>query len=121
MAAESVSLEGAGPVPLVLPPELTHEQAAACLELLLKSAGQQADARQPLCVDAGLLQRFDSSALAVLLALRRAGQRQGRGFQVLHLPERLHTLAGLYGVGALLDTAANGIGPVAASKPASSP
>lgn len=111
----------ADPALLVLPPELTHAQAVACLELLQQTAAQQTDRAQPLRVDAGLLQRFDSSALAVLLALRRASQRQGRGFEVLHLPQRLRTLAGLYGVDALLGTARIEAGPVTAPEPAPSP
>ena len=58
-----------------------------------------------MLVDASALQRFDSSALAVLLQCRREGMSQGRGFTVRALPERLRSLAKLYGVDLLLPAA----------------
>ena len=48
------------------------------------------------------LQRFDSSALAVLLSLRRSCQRHGKTLAMRGLAPRLRTLAGLYGVSGLL-------------------
>jgi len=48
------------------------------------------------------LRAFDSSALAVLLACRRAAMQQQRHFAVHHLPPTLAALAGLYGVQELL-------------------
>lgn len=89
---------------LVLPGELTHQQAPAALNLLLQAA--RAEAGPEVCVDAGTLTRFDSSALAVLLEVRRACLRDGKSFVVRDLGARLRTLAGLYGVGALLPPAA---------------
>ncbi len=89
---------------LVLPAELTHAQARACLGLLRKTAAAEPGAQ--VLVDATALTRFDSSALAVLLALRRACQRQGKTLAVRGLAPRLRTLAGLYGVGGLLAEAA---------------
>ncbi len=86
---------------LSLPVELTNAQATACLAEL--SAGlRQADSAAPVVIDASRLERFDSSALAVLLELRRICAAGGRVFAVQLLPERLQTLAGLYGVAALL-------------------
>ena len=82
---------------LVLPPELTHVQASACLELMQATAASEPDG-QPLEVDVGGLEHFDSSALAVLLSLRRMAVRQGRGFAVRGLSGRLQELARLYGV-----------------------
>lgn len=81
---------------LILPPELTHRQASACLRLLLQ--GLQALQGPRLVVDAGPLAVFDSSALAVLLECRRAALAAGRRFAVQGLPPALTGMAGLYGV-----------------------
>ncbi len=63
---------------------------------------------RPWRVDAGGLQRFDSSCLALLMELRR---RAGSGgLELLHAPERLRTLAQAYGVGFVLD-GGHGEGP----------
>jgi phospholipid transport system transporter-binding protein len=51
------------------------------------------------------LQKFDSSAIAVLLECRREAQIQGKSFSVRGLPERLRALAALYGVAQLLPAA----------------
>ncbi|MFT3812403.1 MAG: STAS domain-containing protein [Acidovorax sp.] len=89
---------------LVLPPELTHRQAAACLRLLMQ--GLAAHREPQLVVDAGALATFDSSALAVLLECRREALQRGKGFAVKGLPQALAGMAGLYGVGELLPAAA---------------
>lgn len=83
---------------LVLPPELTHVQASACLELMQATAASEPGGGQPLEVDVGGIEHFDSSALAVLLSLRRLAVRQGRGLVVRGLTGRLQELARLYGV-----------------------
>lgn len=87
---------------LVLPAELTHDRAMASLHMLLQGLATQ---QGPVLVDAGALQRFDSSALAVLLQCRRESLSQGRGFTVRGMPERLRALARLYGVDQLLPAA----------------
>ena len=89
---------------LVLPTELTHAQAAACLRMLVQAQKAQQDAQ--VVVDAGALARFDSSALAVLLACRRAVRAQGKAFAVKAMPAALDRLARLYGVRELLADAA---------------
>ena len=53
-------------------------------------------------MDAGALRHFDSSAVAVLLELRREAQAQGRVLRVLRWPARLQALVALYGVQELL-------------------
>ena len=54
-------------------------------------------------VDAGPLQRFDSSALAVLLEIERHRRRPGAGpSRSVGVPAKLAALAKLYGVDALL-------------------
>jgi len=88
---------------LVLPPELTHRQASACLRLLLQ--GLQALQGPRLVVDAGPLAVFDSAALAVLLECRREALTRGKDFAVKGLPAGLASMAGLYGVDGLLPAA----------------
>ena len=90
---------------LVLPAQLTYAHAAASLHMLrLAARGDSGDA---LLADASALTHFDSSALAVLLDVRREGLRQGRRLRVLGMPERLRNLADLYGVLALLESDAS--------------
>ncbi|MBY4594672.1 STAS domain-containing protein [Ottowia caeni] len=86
---------------LVLPAELTHAQAAPCLNMLLKAA--RAEPGDSVLVDATALTRFDSSALAVLLECRRECLLDGKkSFAVRGLTPRLRELAGLYGISDLL-------------------
>ena len=85
---------------LQLPAELTHLQARELTQRL----GQEVMAlgESIVAVDASALDRFDSSALAVLLQLRRDALSAGKRFSVKGLPQRLRELAGLYGVAELL-------------------
>lgn len=90
---------------LKLPAQLTHDQALACVADLKKAWPQAmaaAGSGQPVVLDASLLERFDSSALAVLLACRRMALASGQGLAVRGLPPRLRQLAGLYGIGELI-------------------
>lgn len=82
-----------------------HQEAQACvadLERALPQALAAAGPGQPVVLDASALQRFDSSALAVLLACRRMVLASGQGMAVRGLPPRLRQLAGLYGIGELI-------------------
>ena len=81
---------------LVLPTELTQKQASACLRMLVQVLKSGAEAE--VVVDATALARFDSSALAVLLELRRESLAIGKRFAVQGLPVRLGNLATLYGI-----------------------
>jgi phospholipid transport system transporter-binding protein len=87
---------------LSLPATLTQNDASACLEQL--TDGLKSEATQ-VVVDAARLRSFDTSALAVLLALRRECARAGKHFAVQGLPQRLRDLASLYGVESLLPSA----------------
>lgn len=87
---------------LSLPATLTHEQAKACVVQLTQAL--RAEAAQ-VVVDAAKLRDFDSSALAVLLELRRECARAGKRFVVQGLPSRLLDLAKLYGISGLLPSA----------------
>lgn len=84
---------------LVLPAELTHKQASACLRMLIQGLPSQAT---KVVVDAGSLLRFDSTTLAVLLEFRRASLARSKGFEIRGMAPRLVDLARLYGVADLL-------------------
>jgi len=83
-----------------LPERLTLGEAGAALAALRRSLAGQGDAE--LTIDASALSHFDSSAVAVLLELRREAQAQGRVLRVLRWPARLQALVALYGVQELL-------------------
>jgi phospholipid transport system transporter-binding protein len=88
---------------LVLPADLTRGQASACLQMLTQ--GLRALTDKQVVVDAGALERFDSSALAVLLELRRESKAQGKSLTIQALPPRLNDLATVYGIAELLTPA----------------
>ena len=84
---------------LQLPATLTHDQASACLRELGQALATEPG---PAVLDATALISFDSSALAVLLELQRAGARLNKKVVVQGLSDRLIALAILYGVEGLL-------------------
>lgn len=85
---------------LALPALLTHDQATACAQTLgLRIRAEQSDA---VCIDASALEKFDSSALAVLLQCRRDSVACGKSFAVTGQPLKFRELADLYGIGELL-------------------
>lgn len=92
---------------LKLPPILTQTTAMACLRDLGAALGAQP---AEVVVDAQALTRFDSAALAVLLALRREAIKLKKTFTTVGLPVRLTDLARLYGINELLPDA--GLPPV---------
>lgn len=85
---------------LVLPAELTHRQATACLRMLMQ--GLRVQKEPAVVVDATALVVFDTSALAVLLECRREALSVHKSFAVQGLPAALGGMAGLYGVRELL-------------------
>jgi phospholipid transport system transporter-binding protein len=88
---------------LVLPAELTHDQAPACSRMLAQALRSEGEAT--VVADAGALEHFDSSALAVLLDCRREALARGKSFAVARMPARLRELASVYGVVGLLPAA----------------
>lgn len=92
---------------LKLPPTLMHAQADACLSQWIGQLQGHAGPApaEPVRVDASALSDFDSSALAVLLGLRRVAKTQGRAVLVEGMSARLRELATLYGVLDLLQPA----------------
>lgn len=87
---------------LVLPSDITHVNARTCAHMLAQALRA---IPQAVVADASGLQKFDSSAIAVLLECRREAQLLGKSFSVRGLPERLRSLAALYGVAELLPAA----------------
>lgn len=86
---------------LSLPQRLTQIEATAFLAQA-RAQVLQVGRGATLLLDASALQMFDSSAVAVLLALRRTAQAAGSVLQVQGTPPRLRDLLTLYGVATLL-------------------
>jgi phospholipid transport system transporter-binding protein len=85
---------------LTVPIQLTHAKAQACLADWLSRVPVGRGA--VVTLNAANLQHFDSSALAVLLALRREILARGQQLVLEQVPFRLSELAVLYGVDELL-------------------
>lgn len=89
---------------LALPESVGHQNA----ELLLQQLQQQLQGQlaaggcDHVEVDAAALRQFDSSALALLLALLRTAQHKQCAWKVTNPPDRLLDLAALYGLETLL-------------------
>ncbi|MGN6389984.1 MAG: STAS domain-containing protein [Burkholderiaceae bacterium] len=79
------------------PTRLTFAEARAAFR-----AGLDAIAAGQTEIDLGGVTTIDSSAVALLLAWRRAASAAGKPLRLLHLPAGLLSLAALYGVTALL-------------------
>lgn len=79
------------------PTALTFAEAAEVLQAgLLAIAGGETE------VDLQHVQRFDSTAVAALLAWHRQAAGQGVPLRVANLPQGLESLAKVYGVAALI-------------------
>jgi phospholipid transport system transporter-binding protein len=76
---------------------LTHASAKAALAAGLKAIGGGASS-----IDCAALTQFDSSALAVLLALERVARVRGVVLDIVNLPTGLASLAQAYGIDTLL-------------------
>jgi phospholipid transport system transporter-binding protein len=82
---------------LTLPSTLTHANAHTCVAQWLTQLPMGHG--QVVRLDGGALERFDSSALSAVLALRRHLANRGQTLEPVNLPPRLGELATLYGVG----------------------
>jgi len=98
---------------LLLPANVTAPEANDTRRLLLQALKGE-DRAATVVIDASNLERFDSSALAVLLECQRAAQAWGKPFELRGAPAKLAALARLYGVDALLMPAPAGGVPVTA-------
>ena len=85
---------------LLLPAAITSREANDALRMLAQAL--QREPGDEAVVNAGGLQQFDSSALAVLLECERLAQAWGKRFALVEAPPKLAALAKLYGVDALL-------------------
>jgi phospholipid transport system transporter-binding protein len=85
---------------LLLPATVTLAEARDTLRMLAQAVPSEPDAE--VTIDASCLERFDTSALAVLLECRRLAQSSGRAFAVRRVPPQLVALGALYGVDTLL-------------------
>jgi len=85
---------------LLLPEVLDVSNARRTLHMLLQALERVTE--PSVVVEASVLKRFDSAALAVLLECRRHAQACGKGFELKDAPPRLLQLASLQGVAQLL-------------------
>jgi len=88
------------PAVVALPDLVTLSVASGVLQSMSKALASQSGTEATL--DAQGLKTFDSSAVAVLLELRRALAQSGRRLHVVNLPPKLQELVALYGVSELL-------------------
>lgn len=88
-----------------LPAQLTNKEATATLSALQAALGAGGAAGEVFEIDAARLERFDTSALAVILAARRAAETGGRRVRLVNMPAQMQGLARLYGVLPLVDGA----------------
>ena len=86
---------------LSLPAEITHDTAAAVLEQLQQQL-RLSEADAVVEVDVAALRRFDSSVLAVLLALLRTAPQNDRKWRVLNSFPQFAGLVAIYGLDELL-------------------
>ncbi len=80
------------------PSAITQAEAGAVL-----NAGLKALESGITTINLGGLQRFDSTAVAALLAWRRAAAGRGLALRIAGMPDGLQSLARVYGVAHLLD------------------
>lgn len=86
---------------LVLPAKLTAHEARDTERLLVQALSSEA-AGSAVVVDAGPLAELDTSAVAVLLEVRRRALAERREFRIQSAPQKLKALATLYGVDTIL-------------------
>jgi phospholipid transport system transporter-binding protein len=87
---------------IALPAVLLQAQAQSVVNALVSSLTTQLAKDGEAVLDASALTQFDSSALAVILACRRAVLAKGAQLRITGLPERAQTLAKVYGLSELL-------------------
>lgn len=89
---------------LSLPAKLDHSQATSSKASSSANAGSWVERARAANwqVDASKLEAFDSSALALLLDLRRSAMAANAKLFIHHAPAKLTQLATLYGVSELI-------------------
>ena len=89
---------------VALPAVVMQAQAQSVADALVKALMANVGQGGQAVLDASALTQFDSSALAVVLACRRAVLAKGAQLQIMGLPERAQVLAKVYGLSDLLPT-----------------
>jgi len=97
---KGLGLEPTGAMVLTLPARLTHDNANGVLVDFLAQIAKSAS--NQVRIDAGALDQFDSSALAMVLACRRRIIARGGDFSLVSAPARIEQLARVYGIDRLL-------------------
>ncbi len=87
---------------VTLPAVLLQAQAQAVTDELAPLLAACVSQGGEAVLDASALTQFDSSALAVILACRRAVMGQGAQLRIVGLPQRAQALAQVYGLSDLL-------------------
>lgn len=87
---------------LSLPLRLTHVEAEPSLADLTMTLRREAGNGAEVVLDLAALETFDSSVVAVLLALRREADALGCVLRLQGMPTKLRDLTILYGVNGLL-------------------
>jgi len=87
---------------VALPAVLMQAQAQTVVDELAPLLGACVSEGGEAVLDASALAQFDSSALAVILACRRAVLARGAQLRIVGLPARAQSLATVYGLSALL-------------------
>ena len=87
---------------VALPAVLVQDTAQAVANALAGVLAASTPQGGLAVLDASALAQFDSSALAVILACRRAVQTRGAQLRITGLPERAQALAQVYGLAALV-------------------
>ena len=87
---------------VALPAVLMQAQAQAVSNELASVLSACVSTGDEAVLDASALTQFDSSALAVILACRRAVLARGAQLRIVGLPERAQSLAKVYGLSDLL-------------------
>jgi len=86
-------------IALALPPILTHNEARECLGALLRALDEgQTPSMGLIHLNAGALVQFDSSALAVMLELKRQVVERGGELVIDEPSDALLSLVRVYGV-----------------------
>ena len=87
---------------VVFPAVLVQDSAQHVVDQLVEVLGASTPHGGLAVLDASALTQFDSSALAVILACRRAVLAQSAQLRITGLPERAQALAKVYGLSDLL-------------------
>ncbi|MFM1806055.1 MAG: hypothetical protein RL212_314 [Pseudomonadota bacterium] len=78
-----------------LPLVVSHENVEEILAAGVRAI-EEKDAGSVLTIDCQLLKTFDSSALSVILSLKRVASKRGVIIQLNAIPEKLASLAKVY-------------------------